>query len=102
MISKRIVPHKEEAMRLYQHDLRECQIQGYRYKRVSQEDFMAIFNKRMFVDSLMRVILKIQDTNGTLDKSEISGSTIQSFKAGKLKDKKDEVPLPLKINQFER
>ena len=48
---------------------------------MNYEDFMNIFNKRMFVDALMRVIKKIQMTG-----------------AGE----RDEIPLALKINQFER
>ena len=48
---------------------------------MNYEDFMGIFNKRMFVDALMRVIKKIQKTG-----------------AGE----RDETSLALKINQFER
>ena len=53
---------------------------------------MNVFNKRMFVDSLMRVIKKIQETGGTLNNQN----------SKEKKNYSDEIPLVLKINQFER
>lgn len=62
MVKKGIVPHTTGALRMFKQEIRECQIQVSLYKRVNYEDFMNIFNKRMFVDALMRVIKKIQQT----------------------------------------
>ena len=67
LICKQIVPNNTEAFRLYKTDIREYELQGSRYKRMAFEDFMNIFNKRMFVDALMRVILKIENTGGTIN-----------------------------------
>ena len=85
MVEKGIVPHTTEALRLFKQDIRECETLGSQYKRMNYEDFMNIFNKRMFVNALMCVIQKIQKTGGTSKSGD-----------------PDEIPLALKINQFER
>jgi hypothetical protein len=81
------------------------------------DDFMNLFNKRMFVSALLQVTKLIENTGGTSKPGEsrkgskevsrvssASQLTREEKKREELvrKDYLKEIPLVLKINQFER
>ena len=65
LVEKGIVPDKHQAARLYKSDIRAYLELGTKYKRMQIDEFMNLFNKRMFVSALLKVINLIENTGGT-------------------------------------
>lgn len=65
LVTKEVVPDKHQAARLYRSDIRAYVDMGTKYKRMQIDEFMNLFNKRMFVSALLKVIKLIENTGGT-------------------------------------
>jgi hypothetical protein len=117
LVQRGVVPDKHQAARLYKSDIRQYLEMGTKYKRMQIDDFMNLFNKRMFVSALLQVTKLIENTGGTSKPGEsrkgskevsrvssASQLTREEKKREELvrKDYLKEIPLVLKINQFER
>lgn len=87
LIQKDVVQNKEKAMQLYK--VTHVNMQGHNFiKSISKNDFMKMFCRYMFVDALIKVTHEIDQTGSV------------NIKTGE--NLSQEIPLVLKINQFER